>query len=74
MNYGHKDLAKTIGERWMAVNEKVFKNTGKMLEKYNVEDISLTSGGCDYPTQDGFVWINGVYLKFYELFKSKTAS
>lgn len=73
MNYGHKDLAKTIGERWMAVNEKVFKANGKMLEKYNVEDISLESGGGEYPTQDGFGWTNGVYLKFYELFKSKTA-
>ena len=72
MNYGHNELAKTIGERWMAVNEKVYKSTGKMLEKYNVEDISLESGGGEYPTQDGFGWSNGVYLKFYELFKSKS--
>jgi alpha,alpha-trehalase len=73
MNYGHNDLAKTIGERWMTVNEKVFKSTGKMLEKYNVEDISLESGGGEYPTQDGFGWSNGVYLKFYELFRTKTS-
>lgn len=73
MNYGHHDLAKTIGERWMSVNEKVFKATGKMLEKYNVEDISLISGGGEYPTQDGFGWSNGVYLKFHEMFKTKTA-
>lgn len=73
MNYGQNDLAKTIGERWMAVNERVFKSTGKMLEKYNVENIHLESGGGEYPTQDGFGWTNGVYLKFYELFKSKTA-
>ena len=72
-NYQHNDLAKTIAERWMNVNEKVFKRTGKMLEKYNVEDVSLESGGGEYPTQDGFGWSNGVYLKFYELFKSKTS-
>lgn len=72
-NYQHNDLAKTIAERWMSVNEKVFKRMGKMLEKYNVEDISLESGGGEYPTQDGFGWSNGVYLKFYELFKSKTS-
>ncbi len=72
-NYQHNDLAKTIAERWMSVNEKVFKRTGKMLEKYNVEDISLESGGGEYPTQDGFGWSNGVYLKFYELFKSKVS-
>lgn len=73
MNYGHHDLAITIAERWMAVNEKVFKRTGKMLEKYNVQDISLESGGGEYPTQDGFGWSNGVYLKFYELFRTKTS-
>ncbi len=72
-NYQHNDLARTIAERWMAVNEKVFKSTGKMLEKYNVEDISLISGGGEYPTQDGFGWSNGVYLKFYERFKTKTS-
>lgn len=71
MNYGFNDLARTIAERWMAVNEKVFKATGKMLEKYNVEDTSLESGGGEYPTQDGFGWSNGVYLKFYQLFRKK---
>jgi alpha,alpha-trehalase len=53
----------------MSVNETVYKNTGKMLEKYNVEDIHLESGGGEYPTQDGFGWSNGVYLKFYEMFR-----
>ncbi|WP_121354182.1 alpha,alpha-trehalase TreA [Flavisolibacter nicotianae] len=73
MNYGQNDLAKTIAERWMTVNEKVFKATGRMLEKYNVENTGLESGGGEYPTQDGFGWTNGVYLKFYALFKAKTA-
>jgi alpha,alpha-trehalase len=73
INYGEHRLAKTIAERWMAVNEKVFKSTGRMLEKYNVENTSLESGGGEYPTQDGFGWTNGVYLKFYELFTAKTA-
>jgi alpha,alpha-trehalase len=70
LNYGHNNLARTIAERWMAVNEKVFAATGKMLEKYNVENISLESGGGEYPTQDGFGWTNGVYLKFHQLFKA----
>lgn len=68
MNYKYDSLAKTIAERWMSVNENVYTNTGKMLEKYNVEDIHLSSGGGEYPTQDGFGWSNGVYLKFYEMF------
>jgi len=69
INYGHDALAKTIAERWMTVNEKVFATTGKMLEKYNVEDTNLESGGGEYPTQDGFGWSNGVYLKFNAMFK-----
>lgn len=70
-NYGHHQLARTIGERWMNVNEKVFKATGKMMEKYNVEDMSLESGGGEYPNQDGFGWTNGVYLIFHQLFRGR---
>jgi len=69
MKYEYNDLAKTIAQRWMTVNERVFKSTGKMMEKYNVENTSLESGGGEYPTQDGFGWTNGVYLKFFDLFR-----
>ena len=34
------------------------------MEKYNVEDLSLLSGGGEYETQDGFGWTNGVALGF----------
>jgi alpha,alpha-trehalase len=69
LNYKYDQLASTIAERWMNVNEKVFATTGKLLEKYNVENTNLESGGGEYPTQDGFGWTNGVYLKFSALFK-----
>jgi alpha,alpha-trehalase len=62
-NYGQDELADTIKERWVDLNLKVYKNTGKMVEKYNVEDISLEAGGGEYPVQDGFGWTNGVLLK-----------
>ena len=74
MNYNYNDLAATIAQRWMAVNEKVFNATGKMLEKYNVENTQLESGGGEYPTQDGFGWSNGVYLKFAEMFKKTSTN
>ena len=61
-NYGHGDLARDIAQRWVTVNERVYKNTGKFVEKYNVEDMSLEAGGGEYPVQDGFGWSNGVYL------------
>ncbi|GAC1419891.1 MAG: alpha,alpha-trehalase [Flavisolibacter sp.] len=71
MNYHYDSLARVAAERWMAINERVFASSGKMLEKYNVENIHLASGGGEYPTQDGFGWSNGVYLKLYDLFKNK---
>ena len=61
-NYGETELAKEIATRWMALNKKVYEETGKMMEKYNVEDLNLEAGGGEYPTQDGFGWTNGVYL------------
>ena len=68
LNYHYDTLAADIAGRWMKLNEKVFNATGKMMEKYNVYDLNIESGGGEYPTQDGFGWTNGVYLAFYELF------
>ncbi|MBT8237795.1 MAG: trehalase [Croceitalea sp.] len=65
--YGYNDEAKEIMERWLALNEKVYRNTGKMMEKYNVEDLSLLSGGGEYETQDGFGWTNGVAVGFKKI-------
>ncbi|MCH7410263.1 alpha,alpha-trehalase TreF [Belliella sp. DSM 111904] len=62
INYGRLDLAKSLAERWTKLNEEVFEKTGKMLEKYNVEDLEVEAGGGEYPVQDGFGWTNGVYL------------
>ncbi len=59
-NYGFNDTANRIKERWLTLNEKVFERTGKMFEKYNVDDISLHAGGGEYPLQDGFGWTNGI--------------
>jgi alpha,alpha-trehalase len=63
---GQQKLAANIKKRWLAVNDNVYKNTGKMMEKYRVDDISLPTGGGEYPVQDGFGWSNGVYLDFYK--------
>jgi alpha,alpha-trehalase len=61
-HYGAHDAAQTLRERWLTLNDAVFARTGKMLEKYNVENLSLEGGGGEYPVQDGFGWTNGVYL------------
>jgi alpha,alpha-trehalase len=59
--YGFKGLAEKIRSRWLHLNRRVYETTGKMMEKYNVENIGLKSGGGEYPSQDGFGWTNGVY-------------
>ncbi len=59
---GQTDLARDIARRWCQLNADVYKRTSKLLEKYNVIDTHLESGGGEYPTQDGFGWTNGVLL------------
>lgn len=61
-NYGRKEDALRIAKRWVKLNQKVFAATGKLMEKYNVIDLSLEAGGGEYPSQDGFGWTNGVLL------------
>lgn len=69
-NYGHHALAETIARRWLQLNESVFARTGKMMEKYNVCDLSLEAGGGEYPLQDGFGWTNGVAVALQKLIDS----
>ena len=60
--YGHETLAKDIAKRWIATVERAYCDTGKMLEKYDVEK-QQPGGGGEYPLQDGFGWTNGVTAK-----------
>lgn len=62
---GFEHLARTIRNRWMSLNERVFSSTGKMMEKYDVVDMTKSAGGGEYPNQDGFGWTNGVYLEMF---------
>jgi alpha,alpha-trehalase len=60
--YGRGDLAEDARNRWLALNRRTYRVTGKMTEKYDVTDLSKRAGGGEYPTQDGFGWTNGVAL------------
>src|SRR5205823_14567221 len=59
---GLADLADTARARWLALNRRTYRATGKMTEKYDVVDLRRRAGGGEYPTQDGFGWTNGVAL------------
>jgi alpha,alpha-trehalase len=63
---GQKELAADIAARWVRLNEKVYKETGRLLEKYNVVDLDKVAGGGEYPDQDGFGWTNGVLLQLID--------
>ncbi len=63
LNYGEDALARDAADRWMQLNDKIYRSTGKLIEKYNVIDMNMLTGGGEYSLQDGFGWTNGVYLK-----------
>jgi alpha,alpha-trehalase len=72
-DYGEIGLARTIAQRWMRKVITVYRATGKLMEKYDVGDTSLVTGGGEYPTQDGFGWTNGVLRKLLALYPSAVA-
>ena len=56
---GERSLARDIAQRWLGTVGAAYAETGKMLEKYNIEE-RTPGGGGEYPVQDGFGWTNGV--------------
>ena len=65
-HYGYEGLADTLEARWTRIIEEEYRESGKLLEKYNVVFPAVPGGGGEYPTQDGFGWTNGVYLKMVQ--------
>ncbi|WP_158825304.1 alpha,alpha-trehalase TreF [Mucilaginibacter lacusdianchii] len=68
-NYKQTALAKTIALRWIKLNLKEFEHSGKLLEKYDTENLKAKAGGGEYPLQDGFGWTNGVLLKLMNIYQ-----
>ena len=73
--YGDAGLAHQIARRWVGTVRRVYTNTGRIFEKYDVEQ-ALPGGGGEYPVQDGFGWTNGVtraLLRLYPDLRSAAA-
>ncbi|GAA5037037.1 periplasmic trehalase [Marivirga lumbricoides] len=70
-NYGKAEEGVDLINRWLSLNRKVYNQTGKMMEKYNVVDTTLQAGGGEYPLQDGFGWTNGVALAMKQILERK---
>lgn len=60
--YGYDELAQDVAQRWLKLNEKVFKKSHRLVEKYNVVNGDGLGSGGEYILQDGFGWTNGVYV------------
>ncbi|OGX80913.1 alpha,alpha-trehalase TreF [Hymenobacter glacialis] len=69
MRYQQQPLADTIARRWMGLNQRVFTQTGQLLEKYDVLHPNRKAGGGEYPLQDGFGWTNGVLLRLMNRYR-----
>ena len=65
--HGQPELAQQIAEAWVKENARVYCNTGKLVEKYNVNEAGEGAGG-EYPVQDGFGWTNAVLVRLLALY------
>lgn len=66
LRYGYIDEAHRIGGKWLALNSKIFNQTGKFWEKYNVVNGRIGLPGR-YPTMEGFGWTNAVFSRLCKL-------
>jgi alpha-N-acetylglucosaminidase len=71
--YSIMPLAQTIACRWMRNVERVYGESGKLVEKYDVLATGRPGGGGEYPLQDGFGWTNGVMRKLMALYPEAVA-
>lgn len=65
-HYGFATQARRDAARWVDNVRSVYESSGKLLEKYNVEEIGIFAEGGEYAVQDGFGWTNGVFLAFLD--------
>jgi alpha,alpha-trehalase len=71
--YRQNSLAETIACRWMINVNDLYRQSGKLVEKYDVISAGRSGGGGEYPTQDGFGWTNGVMRKLIALYPAEAA-
>ena len=73
-SYQQTRLAESIACRWMLTVMRVYRSSGKLVEKYDVIATDRKGGGGEYPTQDGFGWTNGVMRKLMMLYPADAAA
>lgn len=72
LNYGYKAEAERLAIKWLDLNAKVFHETGKMWEKYNVVNCDIGVLNSErYLLQSGFGWTNAIFLRLVNEFGFK---
>lgn len=62
LNYGYNEEAVRIAKKYLDLNKKLFKETGKFWEKFNVVKGEVAYSER-YATQPGFGWTNAVFVR-----------
>jgi alpha,alpha-trehalase len=65
--YGLSDPADDIATHWLDTVQHAYDATGRLVEKYDVDDPDRKGGGGEYKLQDGFGWTNGVTVALLHL-------
>jgi alpha,alpha-trehalase len=72
--YSISPLADAVACRWMVNVNRVYAESDKLVEKYDVAATGRPGGGGEYPTQDGFGWTNGVMRRLMALYPRYAAN
>jgi alpha,alpha-trehalase len=67
-NYGYHKEARRIAIAWVQANLAWFEKHGVFLEKYNVVNPKKHPVEGVYPSQTGFGWTNGIFIRLVEDF------
>jgi alpha,alpha-trehalase len=73
-HYAISPLADSVACRWMVSVNRVYAESSKLVEKYDVMSTGRVGGGGEYPLQDGFGWTNGVMRKLMALYPQFAAN
>ena len=73
-HYSLAPLAASVACRWMIGVNRVYAQSDKLVEKYDVVNTGRVGGGGEYPLQDGFGWTNGVMRKLMALYPQYAAA
>jgi alpha,alpha-trehalase len=73
-HYSLSPLAESVACRWMVGVNRVYVQSDKLVEKYDVVSTGRVGGGGEYPLQDGFGWTNGVMRKLMALYPKYAAA